>query len=97
MRPVTLDRRCRSMRLWAAPCPAMIGLSPAGKSGCRSTPSAPRVTRPWTISSFMIQRARLIGMLKPTPSLPPPLEAIELLIPMTSPFMLTRGPPNCPG
>ena len=36
-------------------------------------------------------------MLKPTPSLPPPLEAIELLIPMTSPFMLTSGPPEFPG
>ena len=36
-------------------------------------------------------------MLKPTPSLPPPLEAIELLMPMTSPFMLTSGPPELPG
>ena len=36
-------------------------------------------------------------MLKPTPSLPPPLEAIELLIPMTSPFMFTSGPPELPG
>ena len=45
----------------------------------------------------MIQRARLIGMLNPTPSLPPPFEAIELLIPMTSPFMLTSGPPELPG
>ena len=45
----------------------------------------------------MIHRARLIGMLNPTPSLPPPLEAIELLIPITSPFMLTSGPPEFPG
>ncbi len=65
--------------------------------GARSTPSAPRVTRPWAISSFMIHRARLIGMLNPTPSLPPPLDAIELLIPITSPFMLTSGPPELPG
>ena len=45
----------------------------------------------------MIQRARLIGMLKPTPSLPPPLERIAILIPTTSPFMLTSGPPEFPG
>ena len=45
----------------------------------------------------MIHRARLMGMLKPTPSFPPPFDAIELLIPMTSPFMLTRGPPELPG
>ena len=36
-------------------------------------------------------------MLNPTPSLPPPLDAIELLIPTTSPFMLTSGPPELPG
>ena len=36
-------------------------------------------------------------MLKPTPSLPPPFDAIELLIPITSPFILTRGPPELPG
>ncbi len=60
-------------------------------------PQRPRVTRPLAMSWFMIQRARLIGMLKPTPSLPPPLEAIELLIPMTSPFMFTSGPPELPG
>ena len=57
----------------------------------------PRVTCPLETNSFMIQRARLIGMLKPTPSLPPPLEAIELLMPMTSPFKFTSGPPELPG
>ena len=45
----------------------------------------------------MIHFARLIGMLKPTPSLPPPLERIAMLIPMISPFIFTSGPPEFPG
>ncbi len=45
----------------------------------------------------MIHRARLIGMLNPTPSLPPPLDRMAMLIPTTSPFMFTRGPPELPG
>jgi hypothetical protein len=58
---------------------------------------APRLTRPTVTSWFIAQRARLIGMLKPTPSLPPPFEAMAVLIPITSPFMFTSGPPELPG
>ena len=41
--------------------------------------------------------ARLIGMANPTPSLPPLLEEIAVLIPITSPLRFTRGPPLLPG
>ncbi len=39
----------------------------------------------------------LTGMAKPMPTLPPERERIALLIPTTSPDMLTRGPPELPG
>src|SRR5262245_576263 len=41
--------------------------------------------------------AMLTGMAKPMPTLPPDRERIALLMPTTSPDMLTRGPPELPG
>ena len=39
----------------------------------------------------------LMGMAKPIPSLPPELLAMAVLMPMTSPWRLTSGPPLLPG
>ena len=41
--------------------------------------------------------ARSMGIAKPSPSLPPPREMIDALMPMTSPDALTSGPPELPG
>ncbi len=38
----------------------------------------------------------MIVTTKPNPSLPPPFEMLWLTIPMTSPAMLNRGPPELP-
>ena len=36
-------------------------------------------------------------MAKPTPSLPPDCETIDVLTPITSPLALNSGPPELPG
>src|SRR5204862_3674278 len=40
---------------------------------------------------------RIDGIAKPTPCEPPVVEAIAVLIPITSPRRLTNGPPLLPG
>ena len=57
----------------------------------------------WPLASWSaVWRAWLIGIAKPTPmepACPPPFcsDAIAVLMPMTSPFMLTSAPPELPG
>ena len=41
--------------------------------------------------------AKLIGIEKPIPSLPPELLAIAVLMPITSPRKFISGPPLLPG
>ena len=45
----------------------------------------------------MTRRAMLLGTAKPIPWYPPLLENIAVFIPISSPFVLTRGPPELPG
>ena len=45
----------------------------------------------------MIVRARLEGMAKPTPWLPPEWLRIAVLMPMSRPSMPTSAPPELPG
>jgi len=42
-------------------------------------------------------RAVAHGMAKPSPSLPPDCEMMNVLTPTTSPRVLTSGPPELPG
>ena len=53
---------------------------------------------PWMMS-FATCLARFDRMENPTPMLPsaPPFVAIAVLMPTTSPFVLTRAPPELPG
>jgi hypothetical protein len=44
----------------------------------------------------MVFLALLMGIEKPRPMLPPLWEAIQVLMPITSPSMLTRAPPEFP-
>ena len=54
------------------------------------TPTHPRSTLPWAISSLLMCTAMLLGMANPMPSDPPDSEAIAVLIPMTSPYRLSK-------
>ncbi len=62
-----------------------------------TTPRKPRVTLPVSMSEVMIWRAMLMGMAKPMPMLPPERLKMAVFTPTTSPFRLTRGPPELPG
>ena len=44
-----------------------------------------------------MSRTVSIGMAKPSPTLPPPTEAMAVLIPMTAPVASTSAPPELPG
>ena len=46
----------------------------------------------WSIAVFML----LIGIENPRPWEPPDRDAIQVLIPITSPYMFTNGPPEFP-
>ncbi len=48
------------------------------------------------MKSSMADLALLIGMAKPTPTLPPVVAAIHVLMPITWPRVLTRAPPELP-
>ena len=61
------------------------------------TPSAGRRTRPSVTRSLSTAFAVLIGMAKPMPALCPTLEAIMVLMPITSPCKFSSGPPELPG
>ena len=61
------------------------------------TPSAGRRTRPSVTRSLTTALAVLMGMAKPMPALCPTLEAIMVLMPITSPCQLRSGPPELPG
>src|SRR5438034_4951320 len=62
-----------------------------------ATPSQPRVTLPLSLSWVTTDLAKSIGMAKPMPMLPPLWLKIAELIPTTSPFRLSSGPPELPG
>ena len=64
---------------------------------CTWTPMKPRSTIPLSSSCSVICRARLIGIAKPIPILPPPRENIAVFMPTSSPFRLTSAPPEFPG
>jgi hypothetical protein len=70
---------------------------PPGSAASTSTPSQARRTDPLSTRSITTRRARLMGMAKPSPSLPPPRERMEEFTPITSPSALTSGPPELPG
>src|SRR5207244_1327076 len=65
--------------------------------GIVRTPSAGRRTRPSVTRSFSTALAVLMGIAKPMPALWPTLDAIMVLIPITSPCEFIRGPPELPG
>ena len=73
-----------SPRLWAS----------SGESGCSDTPIQPRTTLPLSTSWSTTRFTMLIGMANPIPC---PAATIAVLIPMTSPFRFTSGPPELPG
>ena len=54
------------------------------------TPSQPRVTCPFSFSCGTISFARLIGMAKPMPMLPPLRLKIAVLMPTTSPLRVEQ-------
>ena len=68
-----------------------------GSGSWMLTPSQPYSTRPLVISGSMTRLALLIGMAKPKPMNAPVGEAIQVLMPITSPSMLTSAPPELPG
>ena len=61
------------------------------------TPSQPYSTLPLDRMSLTVLRALLMGTAKPSPLLEPVWEAIQVLMPTTSPRRLTRAPPELPG
>ena len=61
------------------------------------TPSQPRVTLPLVRSWSTTARARLIGVAKPMPMLPPLWLKIAVLMPITRPCWSKSGPPELPG
>ncbi len=61
------------------------------------TPSQPRVTRPFVFELRQISFARLIGMAKPMPMLPPVRLKMAVLMPTTSPFEVEQGPARVAG
>ena len=61
------------------------------------TPRYARWTLPRVTSCPPTHLARLTGMAKPTPSLPPLLLWMAVLMPTTSPSRFTSGPPLLPG
>ena len=62
------------------------------------TPSQPRTTLPCSRSWGRISLATLMGTAKPTPAdCGTPCVMISVLMPMTSPRVLSSGPPELPG
>jgi len=61
-----------------------------------ATPRCPRVPFPLAINCFMTLRAMLEGMAKPMPMLPPDVERICELMPISSPRVLISAPPELP-
>jgi hypothetical protein len=59
-------------------------------------PIHPYSTLPLLMKSAIAFLMLLIGMAKPRPMLPPVEEAIQVFMPMTSPWMFTRAPPELP-
>ena len=62
-----------------------------------TTPNWPRMIFSPFISFGSIALIMLLGMANPTPANWPTLVAMALFMPMTSPRMLTSGPPELPG
>ena len=60
------------------------------------TPSHPRFVRPNSRSWVITGPASAEGTAKPMPTLPPDGEKIAVLMPITLPSMLNRGPPELP-
>ncbi len=61
------------------------------------TPSSPRRTSPKSRIWSMIELAISVGTAKPMPTLPPERLMMAVLMPTSSPRMLTRAPPELPG
>ena len=61
------------------------------------TPIRPRVTLPLARNCSTIDMASLIGIASEIPMKPPLRDTICELMPTTSPFMLSNGPPELPG
>ncbi len=57
------------------------------------TPSQPRATRPFSLSSAITFFAVFDGMANPMPTLPPLGEKIAVLTPITRPSASNAGPP----
>ena len=68
-----------------------------GLTSCVDAPRNPLTTRPVLIKLCIAARAMLLGMAKPTPTLPPVGLAMAVLIPTSSPLILTSAPPEFPG
>ena len=66
---------------------------------CAETPRYPLLTSPYLSNCSVTSRAILTGIANPIPTLPePPLDPImAVFIPTSSPFRLTRAPPELPG
>jgi len=60
------------------------------------TPSQPYLICPELMKSSKAFLALFMGIAKPSPTDPPEGEAIQVLIPTTSPLIFTRAPPELP-
>jgi len=56
-----------------------------------------RFTSPNAVSWPVIATAKLVGIAKPIPTLPPDRERIAELIPIKRPSMSIKAPPELPG
>ena len=59
-------------------------------------PNTPRLTSPYSISCEVKLLTMLLGIAKPIPTLPPLGAIIAVFIPTSSPFKLTKAPPELP-
>ena len=85
---------------WATRAPFSLSsdmlLASSSVTGWICTPSRPRSTRPLALSWATTGSARLDGMAKPRPILPPLGEKMAVLMPITLPSMSNSGPPELP-
>ena len=64
---------------------------------CMLMPISCRRSWPYCFSCRNTVRTVALGIAKPSPSLPPDCDTMNVLTPTTSPRMLTSGPPELPG
>ena len=74
-----------------------MALAMAGVTSWTVTPIQPRTTLPVFSMLLTMFMARLTGMANPMPTFVPDPERMAVFIPMSSPSVFTRAPPELPG